>query len=80
MVVWSSWHHLCCIILQEKTALLEQAEKDKKKRAEQLQQANADLARQAAMIRDLQAHSRGKKEKDESGPSLGQASSMGTSL
>ena len=60
--------------------MLEQAEKDKKKRAEQLQQANADLARQAAMIRDLQAHIRGKKDKNDSGTSLAQASTMGTYL
>ena len=59
--------------------MLEQAEKEKRKRAEQLQQANADLARQAAMIRDLQAHPRGKKEKHETGPSLDQASCIGNS-
>lgn len=64
--------HLSC--QQEKTRLLEHAEKEKKKRAEQMQQANADLARQAGMIRDLQAQSKGKNESKDGGHSLDQAS------
>lgn len=60
--------------MQEKATLLEQAEKEAKKRAEQLQQANADLARQAAMIRELQAQSKAKKEGHHAGAPPDQAS------
>lgn len=47
---------------QEKNGAIEQLEKEKQKKGEQVQQANADLARQAALIKDLQGHARGKKE------------------
>lgn len=36
--------------------MIEQLEGEKRRRSEQVQQAQADLARQAALIRDLQAH------------------------
>lgn len=42
--------------------MIEQLEKEKQKKGEQVQQAHADLARQAALIKDLQGHPRGKKE------------------
>ena len=46
--------------MQEKSGSIEQLEKEKHRKAEQLQQAQAELARQAALIRDLQAHPKGK--------------------
>ena len=49
-------------VMQEKNAAIEQLEKEKKKKGEQVQQAHADLARQAALIKDLQGQPRGKKE------------------
>ncbi|KAL3131701.1 hypothetical protein ABBQ38_007991 [Trebouxia sp. C0009 RCD-2024] len=48
--------------LKEKIGVIEQLEKEKQKKGEQVQQAHADLARQAALIKDLQGHPRGKKE------------------
>lgn len=48
--------------VQEKNGVIEQLEKEKQKKGEQVQQAHADLARQAALIKDLQGHPRGKKE------------------
>ncbi|KAL3136227.1 hypothetical protein ABBQ32_007239 [Trebouxia sp. C0010 RCD-2024] len=48
--------------LKEKNGVIEQLEKEKQKKGEQVQQAHADLARQAALIKDLQGHPRGKKE------------------
>ena len=48
--------------MQEKNGTIEQLEKEKQKKGEQVQQAHADLARQAALIKDLQGHARGKKE------------------
>lgn len=49
--------------LQEKSSTIEQLEKEKQKKGEQVQQAHADLARQAALIKGLQGQaSRGKKE------------------
>lgn len=44
---------------------MEQLQREKQKKVEQVQQAHADLARQAALIKDLQAHPRGKKEAKE---------------
>ena len=44
---------------------MEQLQREKQKKVEQLQQAQADLARQAALIKDLQAYPRGKKEAKE---------------
>ncbi len=48
--------------MKEKSVLVEQLQKEKQRKGEQVQQAQADLARQAALIKDLQAHPRGKKE------------------
>ena len=48
--------------LQEKNGTIEQLEKATQKKGEQMQQAHADLARQAALIKDLQGHAKGKKE------------------
>ena len=62
---------LCCHV-KEKSGLVEQLQKEKQKKGEQVQQAHADLARQAALIKDLQAHPRGKKELKEGGASLDQ--------
>lgn len=59
-------------MLQERSHALEKVEKEKVKKVEQMQQAQADLARQAAMIRDLQAHAKGKKEIKEAGASTAQ--------
>ena len=47
-------------MLQEKNGVIEQLEKEKQRKWEQAQQAQADLARQAALLRDLQAHPKGK--------------------
>ena len=58
--------------MKEKSGLVEQLQKEKQKKGEQVQQAHADLARQAALIKDLQAHPRGKKELKEGGASLDQ--------
>ena len=58
--------------LQERSTALEKAEKEKQKKAEQMQQAQADLARQAAMIRDLQAQAKGRKENRDTGASAAQ--------
>lgn len=62
---------VCCLV-QEKSGLVEQLQKEKQKKGEQVQQAHADLARQAALIKDLQAHPRGKKELKEGPASLDQ--------
>ena len=58
--------------MKEKSGLVEQLQKEKQKKGEQVQQAHADLARQAALIKDFQAHPRGKKELKEGGASLDQ--------
>ena len=64
---WGILHELCqvptvIVMMQEKNGVIEQLEKEKQKKGEQVQQAHTDLARQAALIKDLQAHPRGKKE------------------
>ena len=46
--------------VQEKSGVIEQLEREKQRKGEQVQQAQAELARQAALIRDLQAHPKGK--------------------
>ena len=53
---------LYCLI-QEKSNVVEQLDKEKQKKGEQLQQAHADLARQAALIKDLQSHAKKKDNK-----------------
>ena len=60
-------HELCqvltvIVMMQEKNGVIEQLEKERQKKGEQVQQAHADLARQAALIKHMQAHPRGKKE------------------
>lgn len=62
---------VCCLV-KEKSVLVEQLQKEKQRKGEQVQQAHADLARQAALIKDLQAHPRPKKELKEGGISLDQ--------
>lgn len=57
----------CHYAVQEKNGVIEQLEKQKQKKGEQVQQAHADLARQAALIKDLQGHTRGKKEAKQPG-------------
>ena len=42
-------------LVKEKSGLVEQLQKEKQRKGEQVQQAHADLARQAALIKDLQA-------------------------
>ena len=50
-------------IMQEKGNAVEQLSKEKQKKGEQLQQAHADLARQAALIKDLQSQAKKKDNK-----------------
>ena len=57
-----SLQHIYHDALQEKSGIIEQLEKQKQMKGEQMQQAHADLARQAALLKDLQGHARGKKE------------------
>lgn len=66
--------------MKEKSGLVEQLEKEKQKKGEQVQQAHADLARQAALIKDLQAHPRGKKEPREGGIAADQVTAAATWL
>ena len=61
--------------VKEKSGMVAQLDKEKQKKREQMQQAHADLARQAALIKDLQAHPRGKKEAKEGGVSVDQVCS-----
>ena len=51
--------------MKERSGLVEQLQREKQKKVEQMQQAHADLARQAALIKDLRAQPRGKKEAKE---------------
>ena len=50
-------------IIPEKSNALEQLDQEKQKKGEQLQQAHADLACQAALIKDMQSHAKKKNRK-----------------